>query len=138
MDAFRSSQPYLLEHVQCCEFPIKFGARDGHAKYFIGGNMYRKWIGVASATLFGLMLALSAQAAVDLNTATASELETVKGIGPAKAKAIVAHREKEGAFKSVDDLSSVKGFGKASVSKLKGELTVTGAVAPATKATEKK
>ena len=83
--------------------------------------------------LMGLVMSVSAYAAVDLNAATQSELESVKGIGPAKAKAIVMHREKNGAFKSVDDLAQVKGFGKASVSKVKAELTVA-----APKAGEKK
>lgn len=63
-------------------------------------------------------------AAVNINTATQSELESVKGLGPSKAKAIIAYREKNGAFKSVNDLDKVKGFGKASIEKLKGELTV--------------
>lgn len=77
----------------------------------------------------GLLLSFAcvfpAMAAVDLNQATQAELEAVKGIGPSKAKAIISHREKNGAFKSVDDLDKVKGFGKASISKLKGELTVS-------------
>ncbi|KAF0148449.1 MAG: competence protein ComEA [bacterium] len=42
------------------------------------------------------------------------------------AKAIVEHRQKSGPFKSVDDLDKVKGFGKASVDKLRNELTVGG------------
>lgn len=71
---------------------------------------------------FGVVL--GAQAAVDLNTATLSELESVKGLGPSKAKAIVAYRDKNGPFKSIDDLDKVKGFGKASIKRLEGELTV--------------
>lgn len=63
-------------------------------------------------------------AAVNINTATQSELEAVKGLGPAKAKAIIAYREANGGFKSLDDLDHVKGFGKASVDKLKNELSV--------------
>jgi competence protein ComEA len=78
--------------------------------------------------LAGLALSLAlcapAWAAVDLNTATQSELEAVKGIGPAKAKAIIAHRDKHGQFKSLEDLASVRGFGQKSVAKLKSELTV--------------
>ncbi|MCP5278198.1 MAG: helix-hairpin-helix domain-containing protein [Thiobacillus sp.] len=77
-----------------------------------------------AALLLGLTMSVSALAAVDLNKATQSELESVKGIGPAKAKAIVTHREKNGAFKSVDDLAQVKGFGKSSVAKLKDQLMV--------------
>ncbi len=66
----------------------------------------------------------SVWAAVNINTATQSELESVKGLGPSKAKAIIEYREKNGLFKSVDDLDKVKGFGKSSVEKLKGELAV--------------
>lgn len=84
----------------------------------------KKWLG---SLLAGLLLSVSAWAAVDLNSATQSELEAVKGIGPAKAKAIVQYREKNGQFKSVDALAEVKGFGKASVAKLKTELTVEAA-----------
>lgn len=76
--------------------------------------------------LFSLLLCSSAWAAVDLNSATQSELESVKGIGPAKAKQIVEYRQKNGPFKNVDALSEVKGFGKASVTKLKTELVVVG------------
>lgn len=81
----------------------------------------KKWLG---SLLAGLLFTLSAWAAVDLNTATQSELEAVKGIGPAKAKAILEYRQKNGSFKSLDDLAGVKGFGKASVAKLKGALAV--------------
>jgi competence protein ComEA len=63
-------------------------------------------------------------AAVNINTASQSELEAVKGLGPAKAKAIITYREAHGSFKSLDELDNVKGFGSASVEKLKGELSV--------------
>lgn len=81
----------------------------------------KKWFG---SLLACLLFSVSAWAAVDLNTATQSELEAVKGIGPAKAKAILEYRQKNGAFKSLDELAGVKGFGKASVAKLKGALAV--------------
>lgn len=71
-----------------------------------------------------LLLNLPAWAAVDLNSATQSELEAVKGIGPAKAKAIIEYREKNGPYQSVDDLVAVKGLGKASVDKLRDQLEV--------------
>jgi competence protein ComEA len=70
------------------------------------------------------LMALPAFAAVNLNTATQSELEAVKGLGPAKARAIIEYRETNGNFKTLDDLDNVKGFGKSSVEKLKEELTV--------------
>ena len=79
---------------------------------------------IGSMLLLAGLIAFPAIAAVNLNTATQSELEAVKGLGPAKAKAIIEYRESKGAFKSMDDLDNVKGFGKASIEKLKGELTV--------------
>jgi competence protein ComEA len=69
-----------------------------------------------------LLLNLPVWAAVDVNSATQSELEAVKGIGPAKAKAIIEYREKHGPYQSVDDLVAVKGLGKASVDKLRDQL----------------
>ena len=70
------------------------------------------------------LLALPAFAAVNINTATQSELEAVRGVGPAKAKAIISYREANGSFKTLDDLDNVKGFGKASVEKLRADLSV--------------
>ncbi|WP_018508673.1 ComEA family DNA-binding protein [Thiobacillus thioparus] len=76
------------------------------------------------ALVLGGLMGLPAYAAVNINTATQSELEAVKGLGPAKAKAIITYREAHGSFKSLDELDNVKGFGSSSVEKLKGELSV--------------
>ncbi len=70
------------------------------------------------------MMALPVLAAVNINTASQSELEAVRGLGPAKAKAIIEYREANGGFKSVDELDKVKGFGRASIDKLRDELSV--------------
>lgn len=79
-------------------------------------------------TLFAFFaLSFGALAAVNLNTATKEELDTVKGIGPVKAQAIIDYRREHGSFKSVDDLKNVKGFGEKSVARMRAELTVTGA-----------
>lgn len=80
---------------------------------------------------FLMVFAGLAFAAVDLNSAAAKDLEAVKGIGPAKAKAIIDYREKNGPFKSVDDLKGVKGFGAKTIEKLRPELSVGEAPAPA-------
>lgn len=67
---------------------------------------------------------------VNLNTASQSELDTLKGVGPVKAKAIMDYRAKNGPFKSVDDLEKVPGFGKKTVDKLRADLTVNSGAAP--------
>jgi len=87
-----------------------------------GGNMNKLFM--VLLVLSGLV-SLPAFAAVNINTATQSELEAVKGVGPSKAKAIIEYREANGNFKQVDDLDNVKGFGKASVDKLREGLTVS-------------
>jgi comEA protein len=55
---------------------------------------------------------------VNLNTATVEQLENIKGVGPAKAKAIVEYRTAHGPFKSVDGLAEVKGLSPKVVEKL--------------------
>ncbi len=60
------------------------------------------------ALLVGLlMIAVNAFAAVNVNTANEKELQMLTGIGPAKAKAIIDYRTKNGEFKTVDDLIKV-------------------------------
>lgn len=61
---------------------------------------------------------------VNINTATEAELETVTGVGPATAKKIVAHREKNGPFASVDQLEEVPGIGPAKLEGMRAEVTV--------------
>ncbi|MFA6313181.1 MAG: helix-hairpin-helix domain-containing protein [Sterolibacterium sp.] len=70
-------------------------------------------------------------AAVNINTATEAELEKLQGIGPAKAKAIVEDRKKNGPFKTAEDLKRVKGIGDKNFAALKNEITVGGASASA-------
>ncbi|ABX77953.1 competence protein ComEA [Coxiella burnetii] len=55
---------------------------------------------------------------VDINTADATLLTTLKGIGVKKAKAIIAYRKKEGNFKSIEALSSVPGISQKTVARL--------------------
>lgn len=77
--------------------------------------------------LFAALSVLAASlslAAVNINTASPSELEALPGIGPAKAKAIADYRQQHGAFKSVEELKNVKGIGEGIFSKLKAEATV--------------
>lgn len=76
---------------------------------------------------FGLSQHLMAE--VNINTATEAELQTLKGIGPAKAKAIVDYRKNNGNFKSVNDLENVDGIGAKTVGALGKEISVGGKAA---------
>ena len=63
---------------------------------------------------------------VNVNTASAAELEMLPGIGASRAKAVIEAREAKGGFKSLDDLLTVKGIGEASLAKLRPHLTLEG------------
>jgi competence protein ComEA len=56
---------------------------------------------------------------VDLNTATADQLDTLPGVGPATASAIIEYRTRHGRFRSVDDLLDVPGIGPAKLASLR-------------------
>lgn len=61
---------------------------------------------------------------IDLNTATGEQLETLPGVGPATAAAIIAWRSDNGGFLTVDDLTSVPGIGPAKLAALRDLVTV--------------
>lgn len=61
---------------------------------------------------------------IDLNAATAEQLDTLPGVGPSTAAAILAHRDESGPFRSVDDLLDVRGIGEAKLEALRDLVTV--------------
>ncbi|MGB8493268.1 MAG: helix-hairpin-helix domain-containing protein [Candidatus Acidiferrum sp.] len=61
---------------------------------------------------------------VNLNSASAAELQQVPGIGPSTAEKILQMRKSYGAFKSVDDLLAIKGIGPKRLEKMRKYLTV--------------
>lgn len=63
--------------------------------------------------------------AININTATQQQLETLSGVGPATAKAIIKHREQAGDFKTVDAITGVKGIGDKKLAKFVNEITVS-------------
>jgi competence protein ComEA len=56
---------------------------------------------------------------IDLNRATAEQLEEIPGIGPALARRIVEFRDKEGPFRRIEDLMKVRGIGEKSFQKMR-------------------
>ena len=87
--------------------------------------MKRFILALALTLLAQIASSLPAAAAVNINTATQDEFVALhKGLGPAKAQAIIDYRKANGPFKSVDDLRHVKGIGAKRLEKLRPELTV--------------
>ncbi len=62
---------------------------------------------------------------IDINSATAKELERLPRIGPQIAGRIVAYREENGAFKRIDDITKVKGIGPKTLERLRPHLTMS-------------
>lgn len=61
---------------------------------------------------------------IDLNTATAEQLQQVPGIGPSTAKAIVNFRRESGPFQKIEDLLAIKGVSKARLEKMRPYLAI--------------
>lgn len=61
---------------------------------------------------------------VNINTADETLLTTLSGIGPSRAKSIIAYREEHGGFGSIEELMNVSGIGQASFDKLKDDITI--------------
>lgn len=69
----------------------------------------------------------AAAALIDLNTASGPQLETLPGIGPARAKAILAHRQQHGPFAAAEELTAVSGIGSGIYQNLQPLITVADA-----------
>ncbi len=61
---------------------------------------------------------------LNINTASAEELQTLSGIGPQMSQKIIQHRKENGNFYSVDELTNVKGLGEKTLEKLKPFISV--------------
>jgi len=71
-----------------------------------------------------LLMAVAAFAGVNINTAGVEELQSLPGIGQAKAEAIVKYREEHGNFKAGEDLMQVKGIGAKVYEKISAQVEV--------------
>ena len=77
----------------------------------------------SSAVSTAASVTASASGKVNINTATAAELDTLPGIGPVKAQSIIAYREANGNFSSIEDLILVDGIGEKTMAELRPLIT---------------
>jgi len=103
-DIDRINMAALLEDGMQVRVPLRIGGMDERSKSAGTGK--------------------NAEGQINLNTATEAELQTVSGIGQKKAQDIIAYREANGKFKSVDELKNVSGIGAKTLEKLKDYVTV--------------
>lgn len=61
---------------------------------------------------------------ININTADAEQLETLKGVGPALAQRIIDYREQNGDFESIDDIKNVRGIGQKKFDAFKDKITI--------------
>jgi competence protein ComEA len=80
--------------------------------------------GATGAVGTGAAAGAAPSAPVNLNSATAEQLDTLDGVGPATAQKILEFRTQHGGFSSVDDLAQVAGIGPKKLEALKAQVTV--------------
>ncbi|MBO4107440.1 helix-hairpin-helix domain-containing protein [Streptococcus suis] len=79
---------------------------------------------VASTTASSAISQKGNESKVNLNTATEADLQTISGIGAKRAADIIAYREANGGFQSVDDLNNVSGIGDKTMESIRPYVTV--------------
>lgn len=63
---------------------------------------------------------------IDINSASAEELQRISDIGPDYAQRIVDERDRRGGFRNIDELGELEGFGRETIEQLKRSGTVSG------------
>ena len=116
-------EEYTLKECRPCDLPhlsafMKGLAEDKAAKAVLQGAATAA-VGGAESGAGATPSAGSSSGLVNINTASAAELQTLSGIGPSMAQSIIDERTKNGAFASVDDLMRVSGIGEKKLAKIK-------------------
>lgn len=103
-------------------------------KFFSRTSFFKSGARPVAAIVTALLLAGAAFAVhadkIDINRADAAALATLNGIGPTRAEAIVEYRRINGPFRSVDELTEVKGLGAFVLERNRDRLTVDADPAP--------
>lgn len=113
-----------LEAIESGEYPGSSAGGASSGVLTVGNAGGTAAGGSAAAGASGGAATGAEDGRMDLNTATAAQLETLPGIGEAKAKAIVTYREENGYFRSAQELKNVSGIGDATYAKLEAYITV--------------
>ncbi len=90
----------------------------------LSGSLAVPTLGAQSSSPGQEPRAAKPMATVNLNTATAAELETLPGIGPKVALRIVDYRKAKGPFKKIEELMNVQGIGEKAFLRIRPQLTV--------------
>ena len=111
-----------VPHVGELEVPAAVtGAGSGPASSGTGGSTPS---GGSSGSAVGSSGGSAPAAPVNLNTATLQELDTLPGVGPSTAQAILDYRQQHGRFGTVDELLEVRGIGDAKLAQLRDRVTL--------------
>ena len=81
-------------------------------------------LAMAPMTALGQKASPAPTEKINLNLATAEQLQTLPGIGPTNAKSIIEHRNKVGKFNKIEEIINVKGIGEKKYQKIKDRLLV--------------
>ena len=81
-------------------------------------------ISTTSSMVLGTSEVVTSDGKININTASSSQLQTLSGIGPTKAQAIIDYRVEHGNFSSVEELINVSGIGEKTLEKIIDNITV--------------
>ena len=90
----------------------------------VAGFMAFSQTAALCATKVEVKANLAAAALVNVNKASAEELQVIRGIGPSLAERIIQYRDEHGRFEKVEDLVKVRGIGEAKFEKIKEQVSL--------------
>ena len=83
------------------------------------------WLTLFVGLFFLSSNSIFAADAININTATQAQLEMLNGVGPATATAIIEYREQTGRFKTIDEITKVKGIGDKKLAQFVDQIVVS-------------